>query len=38
MRDGFRRQHLMLVALGVGVMIAAYVVHGFWRRELSHLT
>jgi hypothetical protein len=36
--DGFRRKQLMLFALGAGVMIAAYAVHGFWRRELSHLT
>jgi hypothetical protein len=36
--DGFRRQYLVLLALGAGVMIAAYAVHGFWRRELSHLT
>lgn len=28
----------MLLALGAGVMISAFAVHGFWRREVSHLT
>jgi hypothetical protein len=33
-----RRQHLTLLALAVGVAAAAFALHGFWERELSHLT
>ncbi|TAM44690.1 MAG: hypothetical protein EPN53_16075 [Acidobacteria bacterium] len=33
-----RRQHLTLLLLVVGVAAAAFSVHGFWERELSHLT
>jgi hypothetical protein len=37
-QDRARRQRLALLALGAGIMLAAFAVHGFWKRELSHLT
>jgi hypothetical protein len=33
-----RRQRLALAALAAGVMLGVITVHGFWTRELSHLT
>jgi hypothetical protein len=31
-------QRLALLAIGGGIMLAALTLHGFWKRELSHLT
>jgi hypothetical protein len=33
-----RRQRALLLAIAAGAMLVAYLVHGFWKRELSHLT
>ena len=38
MQDAPRRQRLALLAIGGGAILATLAVHGFWRKELSHLT
>ncbi len=36
--EGIRRQRLAVLVVAVCVGLAAYLVHGFWKRDLSHLT